>query len=207
MSKKVILVGGFHEIIEICELNNIEIVGVVHPKGTGEYRGYPIIGTDKDIGKIKEKYKDVPVFISPDSPRIRRELSILYEKENFNFMSLIHPQAMISNSAKIGKGVVVQAGASVSSCSTIGDFVKINTRANITHDVHIHEFSTIAPSAVVLSSSIIHPGCYIGSNATILSNKVIFSDAIVGAGAVVTKDVANQTIVIGNPARRYENTH
>lgn len=207
MSKKVILVGGFHEITEICELNNIEIVGVIDPKGIGEYNGYPIIGTDKDLDTIKRKYKDVPVFITPDSPRIRRKLSISYEKEKFNFISLIHPQARVSSSAKIGKGVVIQEGASVSSFSIIGDFVKINTRANITHDVHIHEFSTIAPSAVILSHTVIHSGCYIGANSTIMANKIILSDSIVGAGAVVTKNVDNNTTVLGNPARRYENTN
>lgn len=202
MSQKVILVGGFHEIIEICELNHIEIVGVIEPKGSGNYAGYPIIGSDKDAESIKKKYKDVPVFISPDSPRIRKELFATYEKEKFNFTSLIHPQALVSSSVKIGDGVIVQAGASVSSNSTIGNFVKINTRANITHDVHVHEFSTIAPSAVILSNTIIHSGCYIGANSTILPNKVIFANALVGSGAVVTKDVAQDATVIGNPARQ-----
>jgi acetyltransferase-like isoleucine patch superfamily enzyme len=49
--------------------------------------------------------------------------------------------------------------------------------------------------------TLVKSGVSIGSGATILSNVVIGQDAIVGAGSVVTKDVPEGAIVIGNPAR------
>ncbi len=49
--------------------------------------------------------------------------------------------------------------------------------------------------------TLVKEGASIGSGATILSNVVIGAHAIVGAGAVVTKHVAPNTIVAGNPAR------
>lgn len=48
-------------------------------------------------------------------------------------------------------------------------------------------------------------GASIGSNCTILSNVCIGENAIIGAGSVVTKDVAANTIVAGNPARFIRN--
>jgi len=49
--------------------------------------------------------------------------------------------------------------------------------------------------------TLVKKGASIGSGATILSNVTIGENAIVGAGSVVTKDVAADTIVAGNPAR------
>jgi acetyltransferase-like isoleucine patch superfamily enzyme len=49
--------------------------------------------------------------------------------------------------------------------------------------------------------TVIKKGASIGSGSTILSNVTIGEGAIVGAGSVVTKDVAPNTIVAGNPAK------
>jgi acetyltransferase-like isoleucine patch superfamily enzyme len=50
--------------------------------------------------------------------------------------------------------------------------------------------------------TLVKKGASIGSGATILSNVVIGENAIVGAGSVVTKNVAPNAIVAGNPARQ-----
>ena len=52
-----------------------------------------------------------------------------------------------------------------------------------------------------LSSTLLREGCSIGANATILANLTIGKFAMVGAGAVVTRDVPDFTLVVGNPAR------
>jgi acetyltransferase-like isoleucine patch superfamily enzyme len=49
--------------------------------------------------------------------------------------------------------------------------------------------------------TVVKKGASIGSGATILCNIVIGENAIVGAGSVVTKNVAANTIVAGNPAK------
>ena len=49
--------------------------------------------------------------------------------------------------------------------------------------------------------TILRQGCSIGTNATILPNLTIGRWAMVGAGAVVTKDVPDHALVVGNPAR------
>jgi acetyltransferase-like isoleucine patch superfamily enzyme len=52
----------------------------------------------------------------------------------------------------------------------------------------------------------VQKGASIGSNATILCGITIGENAIIGAGSVVTKDVAPNTIVAGNPAKFLKNT-
>ncbi len=200
-TRNVILVGGFSEIVELCELSKIEIVGIIDNKLSGKFRGYKIIGADKDARNLYGKFKKVPVVISPDKPAARLYLSRLYQRIGFRFCNLVHPKASISKSAKLGVGLVIQNGANVSSDVMVDDFVKINVGANIMHDCAIGKFTTIAPNAVLLGRVSIGQGCYIGAQATVLNDLLVSDGAIVGAAAMVTKNVAKNTIVKGNPAR------
>jgi acetyltransferase-like isoleucine patch superfamily enzyme len=52
-----------------------------------------------------------------------------------------------------------------------------------------------------LVETFVKKGASIGSNATIICGVTIGENALVGAGSVVTKDVAPNTVVAGNPAK------
>lgn len=84
----------------------------------------------------------------------------------------------------------------------IEQFPQNNMFLNIMHDSQIGKYTTVAPNAVVLGRVKISELCYIGSNSTILPEKKIGMKSIIGAGAVVTKDVKEEAIVIGVPARK-----
>ncbi|MBY0574142.1 MAG: isomerase, partial [Undibacterium sp.] len=49
--------------------------------------------------------------------------------------------------------------------------------------------------------TVVQTGASIGANATILPGIIIGKNAMIGAGSVVTKDVPNNALVLGNPAR------
>jgi UDP-N-acetylbacillosamine N-acetyltransferase len=194
----VIIVGAFHEIIELAEMNNLIIIGLVDNNKEGSYYGYNIIGNDKNLGT---KYNKYPIVITPDKPDLRQKLHQIYENRGFDFYTLISKKATISKTSSIGEGSIVQSGVNVSSECKIGKFVKLNTHSNIMHNTIIGNFTTIAPSAVLLGNVKIGKNCYIGSNCTILPNIIIGDNAIVGAGAVVTKNVVESETVIGVPAK------
>jgi UDP-N-acetylbacillosamine N-acetyltransferase len=200
-SRNVILVGGFSEIVELCELSKIEIVGIIDNKLSGKYRDYKIIGTDKDAHDLYGKFSKVPVVITPDKPDARLCLSRLYQKIGFCFCNLVHPGASISKSAKLGTGIIIQNSANVSSNVIVDDFVKVNVGAKIMHDCVIGKFTTIAPNAVLLGRVSIGKGCYIGAQSTILNDLMVSDNAIVAAAGVVTKNVTKGKIVKGNPAQ------
>lgn len=202
MDKDVILVGGFSEMIELCEDCNLNIVGVIdQPYWESTVNPYPLLGQDKDARNIYNNYSNCKIVISPDSPTLRKELYIHYQQCGFKFATVISPFARISKSAKIGVGCVIQSGANVSSNCILGNFVKINTNANVMHDNNINSFATIAPNAVLLGKVNVGEMSYIGANSTILPNINIGNGSIVGAGAVVTRNVDKERIVKGVPAK------
>ncbi len=201
---KVIIVGGFHEIIELCEKSGKEIIGLIDNDLSGSYLGYPIFGNDAYARSIYDRYPEVPIIISPDSPPIREKLYEHYKSIGFKITSVISPEATVSKSAKIGIGVIIQDGVNISAFAEIGNFVKLNSYSNIMHDVKVEDFVSIAPNAVVLGRVCIGRKAYIGANSTILPNISIGENSLVGAGSVVTKNIEKNSVVMGVPAKNKE---
>ncbi len=200
--KQVLLVGAFHEMIELCEESGLVIVGLIDNNiKASDYYGYPVLGTDEDAKALHEKYPLCSVVITPDAPTVRKRLAKQYASLGFDFATVIHPSAMISKTARIEQGTVIQRGVHVSSNSHIGRFCKLNVNANIMHDNEVGDYATIAPNAVLLGYVTLEEGVYIGSNSTVLSNMTIGDNSIVGAGAVVVKDVQSDCTVVGVPAK------
>lgn len=198
---RIILVGGFHEIIELAEENSIQIAGIIDNSLKGTYRGYQILSNDENAGNLPDFYKSVPVIITPDKPLSRKILYDYYSDLGFSFSSLVSNRSFISASSTVSLGSVIQKGVNISSEAIIGKFVKLNSLCNVMHDSIVDDFTTIAPNAVILGKVRIGKYCYIGSNATILPGISICNNVIIGAGAVVTKNISTEGTYIGVPAR------
>ncbi|MBI5100332.1 MAG: acetyltransferase [Nitrospirae bacterium] len=202
MNNGVILIGGSVELIELCDLCGVRVVGIVDKEPGGAFPGHKVFHGDEVASTLYRRHGGIPLVISPDMPETRKRLAAYYAECGFVFSSLVSPRALVSPSARLGRGVVIQSGANVSAGVTLGDFVRVNTCANIMHDSFIGDYSTIAPNAVILGRVKVSEGAYVGANATVLPGKTVGRGAVVGAGALVTRDVPAKTTVMGNPARR-----
>ena len=204
MTRKMVLVGAFHEIVELCEACDVEIAGIFDEHVEGEFMGHRILGRDEDARSLADLLRDVPVLIVPDGPAVRRRLAAYYLSLGYRPASLVSPTAVVSKSASIGPGTVVQSCCHISASARIGEFVKVNAAANLMHDSIVGDFTTIAPNAVILGRVSVGARCYVGANATLLPGIDVGEEAVVGAGAVVTRDVAARSVVTGNPAQPKE---
>jgi len=106
---------------------------------------------------------------------------------------------MVGPSVTVGSGCKIQNNVSIYKGVTLEDDVFCGPSMVFTNVVtpraHVERKAEFAPTLV-------KRGATIGANATILCGTVIGRYAMVGAGAVVTRNVADHALVVGNPARR-----
>lgn len=186
--------GHAKVIIEALIESGGQVTGIVDDNiDVKELLSFPVSGKYEE-----KKFTGRPYIISiGDNAARKRVVERIREK----FGKVIHPAAVISPSAAIGDGTVVMAGVIVNAEARIGDHVILNTGATIDHDSVISDFAHISPNATICGTVHVGEGTHVGAGATVIQNIRIGKWTVIGAGAVVTKDVPDNTVVAGVPAR------
>ncbi|HXK60592.1 MAG TPA: acyltransferase [Acidobacteriota bacterium] len=123
----------------------------------------------------------------------------------------------VMKGARIGKRCILGQNVNVDGGTVIGDNVKIQNNVSVYTGTVIEDDVFLGPSCVLTNvtnprsqvnrhslyeKTVLKRGCSIGANATVVCGVTIGKYAFVGAGAVVTKDVPDYALVVGNPARQ-----
>jgi UDP-2-acetamido-3-amino-2,3-dideoxy-glucuronate N-acetyltransferase len=125
--------------------------------------------------------------------------------------------AHVMKGARIGKRSIIGQNVNVDGGTIIGNNVKIQNNVSIYTGVEIEDDVFLGPSCVLTNvtnprsqvnrhalyeTTLLKRGCTVGANATIVCGTTVGRYAFVGAGSVVTKDVPDFALVVGNPARQ-----
>jgi acetyltransferase-like isoleucine patch superfamily enzyme len=122
--------------------------------------------------------------------------TLIREKTRIGDRTAIGTATVIDGNTRIGNGVSLQSMVYIPTNTTIGDHVFIGPNAVLTNDRY--------PPSGLLEGPIVKTGAAIGANSTILPGVCIGEGAFVAAGSIVTRDVPDNMMAIGNPARIIE---
>ena len=109
----------------------------------------------------------------------------------------VNAQVLIENDVIIGDNVTIKSGVQVWDGTRIENNVFIGPNATFTNDLLPR--SKQYPES--FSGITLKQGSSIGANATLLPGITVGKGAMIGAGAVVTKNVPDYAVVVGNPAK------
>jgi sugar O-acyltransferase (sialic acid O-acetyltransferase NeuD family) len=157
------------------------------------------------IGKSNEVFKytkDYDIFVAIGNNKIREEFHYQLEKVDAKIPIIIHPRAVIGEQVDIGEGTVIMAGTVINCCCKIGKGVIVNTGATIDHDNVLRDYVHISPGVHTAGSVEIGKCSWIGIGATICNNVKVTSGCMVGAGTVVVVNLNETGTYVGVPARR-----
>ncbi len=202
--------GHAKVIIDIVEKSNkyqiLGLIGLSHEIGQ-TLLSYEVLGTEEIIPSIMQAHPNC-LFIIALGDNWKRSMVFHKVKAIYpdaEFATAIHPSAEIAQSASIGKGVVVMAGAIINSSTVIGDFSIVNTKSSVDHDNIFEEFTSIGPGATTGGNVTVQAFSAICMGAVIKHGLTIATQSVIGAGALLLNNCPSYTISYGSPAKVIRN--
>lgn len=185
--------------------SGVDVVGFLDDNETlrgKEIRGIPIFGGVGMLETLKESHGIEAVYC-PLGTNLLRVKFLKYANElGYQTPNYIHPSVVISSNVQIGNGVYILLGTNIMPHTVIKDYTMISMGANIAHHSVLEEGTFISTGVNFGASIKAHRYAYIGISATVMTGvHELGENCMIGAGAVVIKDVPDNAVVVGVPAR------
>lgn len=124
-----------------------------------------------------------------------------FDVSGIKFINIIHKTAVISSTANLGDGLLINNLATIGAHAQIGNFVNISNRATVNHHTVLEDFVSVNPGADIAGNVHIGKGTLIGIGATVSNGVKIGKNSIIGAGSVVVRDIPDDVVAYGNPCK------
>lgn len=187
------------EAIEL--LDGLELAAVVDP-AAGSLTDVLVFDKDESLRELPGRgITHAVVGLGSVGCTARREqLFQAATRAGLGLLTVVHPTAYVSRSARLGQGVTILPRAVVHTGARLLEGSIVNTSGIVEHDCRIGRFSHVAPGAVLGGSVTLGDRVHVGLGACVRESIRIGDGAMVGAGAAVIRDVPAGARVVGVPA-------
>ncbi len=160
---------------------------------------YPILGGLDLLARTDLRRHLIIVAVGDNAKR--RTLVRAIAALGYSFTNAVHPSCRFGRGVTIGIGAVLMPNAVANAGAVIGAHTILNTAATVDHDCHIGDYVHICPGAHLAGGVVVSDGAQIGIGASVLPGVHIGRGSVIGAGSVVLKDVPDESISVGVPAK------
>lgn len=134
-------------------------------------------------------------------PRVRRRVTESLLARGAQFLTLVHPTAVVADSARLGTGVVICPHAVVSVDTRLGDFAVLNYHTSLGHDASVGDYSVLSPYATLGGSAAVGEDVFLGLHATVGPRISVGDRVVISANSCALSPVLADSLVYGVPGR------
>lgn len=202
--KVVVYGGGGHGkvVAEIVQLNpGLNLLGFLDdakPVGPGPL-GFAYLGGGDWLQTPAGQGVEVVFGIGHNQTRARVHQRLA--EQGTRILTVVHPTAAVAGTASLAAGTVVMANASVNPDARIGAAAIVNTGAVVEHDCVVGDYAHLSPNSALGGAAELGMGAWLGLGAVVLPGVKVGARSVVGAGAAVVKDLPEDVVAVGVPAR------
>lgn len=167
---------------------------------------YTVMILNDTDGSLQRTFANTGLFnylLCIGDPNAREKVYNQFEHVNNHLKTYVSKNASIldDTSVDIGLGSIVCAGSVITCNVRTGISTLINLNCSVGHDVTIGDFVTISPGCNISGNCRIGNKVSIGSNTVVKEHISIADNVTIGMGSVVTKDLTEPGVYVGNPCR------
>lgn len=205
--KSIIIGSGTYGQVYLSYLREagVEVIGFLddNPNEHGKiYEGIPVLGDRNMLKTLKQSIGVDSVYCPIGNNRIRVNLLEFASSLGYNTPNYIHPSVIISPKVEIGEGVYILMGSMIMPYTKISNYTMISMNVCVAHHSVLNKGVFLSTGVNFGASIIAEEKAYCGISSTIMTGVTrLGKDCLIGAGAVVIKDVPDEAIMAGVPAK------
>lgn len=169
-----------------------------------------------DAGRLNGHAPSLPVVADPAAfepepgdalllaigiPEVRRRVAEDLLARGAEFLTLVHPTAIVAPTAAIGPGSIVCPHAIVSDAARLGRFALLNYHSSLGHDAAAGDFAVLSPYATLGGGASIGDDVFLGLHASVGPGKRIGVRSKVSANSAALSDAPADSLVHGVPGQ------
>lgn len=198
--------GGYGAVVRDCvDRDRFDLIGFLDDRPPDRIDIGPDLwlGRIDDLGAIARDRPSLSAVIAIGDNMTRSRVAQRMEQiaPKLLWATVVHPSAIISPYAEVGAGTVVIAGAVVNCGTRIGRHVLINTGSMIDHDNIFGDFASTGPAASTGGNVNVGDFSHVGIGASVRHGIRIGRNCVIGGKAYVERDVEDDVVSFGIPAR------
>lgn len=197
--------GGLgREVLELARIINErektwdDFVFIIDGAGGNTVNDVIVYNYEEAINKYKG---NLEISMGIGEPAVREKLFAKMNKDGIEAATLIHPDVYIPETTKIGKGVTIQYGCFISCNVEIEDYVYIQPQVNVGHDDILKKGCVLSGLSNLAGHVEIGEYTYVGLSAALKEGISVGDFSIIGMYSAVYKDIPDEVVAMGNPAR------
>lgn len=210
--------GGFAAVVNeiLSLLPDMLVIGCtdkalgLSDRGADEHTDLKILGDDDMLPELVEQHPGLRAVLAlgPELMDVRARLLRTLERAHIEPLTVVHPRAIVSQTAKLGAGTIVRGGAVIGTGCHTGQHCVVNIGASIDHDARLGTNVFVGHGARIASHVELQDNVVVEIGASVNTRVVIGTGARIAGGAFVNTDIPDHAVVVGVPGRvvRYVET-